>query len=694
MLLIGGLDSTAALNDVWELSLRGRLRWRRFAVLGTPPAGRLFHTATLDPEHDRILIFGGVRGRVALEDNELWELRLADRPRWKQLAAVGGPPGPRAAHSAAYAPDLHGIIVFGGSCTFCGDYACEQCWSINDTWLLSTEGEPTWSELTHRISGEPPCGLQGHSAVYDPSTRSMTVFGGWEFLTRGPVCGGPRFETWTLSLQDMRWSASPSGSNEPLRRGHAVAALDAAAHRALLYGGESDLFGHGSAMSDCWGLELGDSMTWSAVFPSPDVPLLSRESGQCAAYDPTRDRLLIYQDDRLWAYPFHGHLAWARLTPNGIAPPPRTGHVVVYDSKRDRLVVFGGADRYFDNYLSDTWTVSLCGDLTWAQMHTAGLAPALANAAGLYDPEEDRLVIFGGEPGHVNGVWTLSLGADPEWRQLIPSRQPTGGDYDSLPLARLDASIVYDPRRDQMVLFGGGLPDADSWSGLNDTWSLPLSGPAVWHRLTPPIRSAAAPASRALHVAIDDPIGDRMIVVGGFLPGAFKKGPFRDVWSLDLRQSAWTKLEPEGGPVPTWNAPLGIYDPRRARIVVGEGGYLWALDLRAEDSGRSSAGAPVAPTRLLDSPVNGPLALHLSAGSPNPSAGGLQAVIWLPDASPASLELLDLGGRRVWGQSIGALGPGSHLLAVSPQRRLTPGVYFLRLTHGPTSVTKKIVRIE
>jgi hypothetical protein len=73
------------------------------------------------------------------------------------------------------------------------------------------------------------------------------------------------------------------------------------------------------------------------------------------------------------------------------------------------------------------------------------------------------------------------------------------------------------------------------------------------------------------------------------------------------------------------------------------------------------------------------LALALAGARPNPTTSGALAVRFtLRDASPATLELFDVGGRRAYGCSVGALGAGEHTLSLAGAR-LRPGLYFARL---------------
>jgi len=87
------------------------------------------------------------------------------------------------------------------------------------------------------------------------------------------------------------------------------------------------------------------------------------------------------------------------------------------------------------------------------------------------------------------------------------------------------------------------------------------------------------------------------------------------------------------------------------------------------------------------------LELTLAPVRPNPSRGGaLVAEVVLPSAGPARLELLDVMGRRVMLRELGSLGVGRHEVELAAERRLSPGVYLLRLTQGgSTRVTRAAV---
>jgi len=218
---------------------------------------------------------------------------------------------------------------------------------------------------------------------------------------------------------------------------------------------------------------------------------------------------------------------------------------------------------------STTPASRLLGELTESDGVWWELPPATPRSrhAMIYDPVRDRMICFGGQDGvRRNDVWTLSLETNPKWTFLRPSG--------AAPSARWYPIAIYDPVRDRMVVFGG-----DDGSARNDVWALSLGESPQWTQLTP---TGTPPTARYLHTAIYDPVGDRMVVFGGFWN-------WNDVWVLALGGSPqWTKLTPSGTPPSGRCYHTAVCDPVGGRMVVF-GGFtgallandVWALSLGA-----------------------------------------------------------------------------------------------------------------
>jgi hypothetical protein len=102
----------------------------------------------------------------------------------------------------------------------------------------------------------------------------------------------------------------------------------------------------------------------------------------------------------------------------------------------------------------------------------------------------------------------------------------------------------------------------------------------------------------------------------------------------------------------------------------------------------SRDGAALTPETWVEVPAGA--AFTLDGFRPNPArAGALVVGVRLPDAAPATLEVLDLAGRRRARLDVGSLGAGAHVIALEPEAGLAPGLYWLRLARaGETRVTR------
>ncbi len=81
------------------------------------------------------------------------------------------------------------------------------------------------------------------------------------------------------------------------------------------------------------------------------------------------------------------------------------------------------------------------------------------------------------------------------------------------------------------------------------------------------------------------------------------------------------------------------------------------------------------------------LRLALAGLRPNPATSGAAVSFTLPVKAPATLELVDVAGRRVLAREVGGLGPGSHVVDLDGAGRVPAGLYFIRLRQGAGSVT-------
>ncbi len=177
----GGSTGSAALNDVWSLTLSGTPTWSQLAPSGAAPPSRYGATAIFDPIRDRMVVFGGYNPSTDQFLNDVWALSLSGAPAWSQLSPPNPPPG-RYGHDAIYDPGHDQMVVFAGY-----DHT-----NRDDTWALSLSGTPQWTQLATGGVAPPP--RYDGKVVYDPAGGRMVAFGG----------DNPSLlnDTWALPLGD------------------------------------------------------------------------------------------------------------------------------------------------------------------------------------------------------------------------------------------------------------------------------------------------------------------------------------------------------------------------------------------------------------------------------------------------------------------------------------------------------------
>ena len=320
----------------------------------------------------------------------------------------------------------------------------------------------------------PPTRYQ-HTAVYDPGSDRMIVFGGqhtttslnfndiwWASNVTKSACLPPCNLQWTWPVAHLSRPPAP-------RFGH-TAIYDSVNNRMTIFGGATGV-----------------------ASPAPclnDVSVLSDANG------------------------VGGTEAWTKLAPSGAPPAKRYGHSAVYDSTNNLMIVFGG-NNCSTTYFNDVWVLSnangLGGTPAWSQLSPNGAPPAPRGfASAVYDAVNNRMIVYGGANGsNLGDAWVLSnangLGGSPMWTLLKPSR--------TLPSARFGHTAVYDSANNLMIVYGGNVAKK---SPVGDTWVLSnangLGGAPLWTLTVP---DTGTSPERSLHSAVYDPVSNKMIIFAG-----------------------------------------------------------------------------------------------------------------------------------------------------------------------------------
>ena len=290
-----------------------------------------------------------------------------------------------------------------------------------------------------------------HALAYDPVRRQV-------LLTAGstPRDGGRTFEFFNdlWAFDGRRWTElGPSGD----RISGTSLAFDVRRGRLLSWGGYD-----GSARGE---LRVLEPDGWRTLGTYADM----RVSEPGTAYDARRNVLVAFGGSAGRGHAYadtweHDGTRWRRVEVAG--PSARQAHVMVFDTRRNRVVVFGGmgvtaSDSGRPPILGDTWEYD--GE-RWTRLDVAGPSPRMS-AGATYDARRGMVVVFGGSgaDGLLGDTWGWDGKA---WRRLA----------DTGPDRRAMGQLAYDAARDRIVLFGGrrGYPNgdlADTWEWNGTAWS-------------------------------------------------------------------------------------------------------------------------------------------------------------------------------------------------------------------------------
>ncbi len=496
--------------------------------------------------------------------------------------------------------------------------------SISGTTVLTVDaatGPPSWT-----LRG--PSGRRSHSAVFDPVSQQMIIFGGLQTATNAGLN-----DVWlgviTSTLTESFVVESPTGPAPQGRYGH-VATYDSTNNRMMVFGGN---VGSSTCANDLWILTgaNGQSGTpaWISATVSGTAPSARANAG--GAYDPNTNSMIVFGGNNCGTNYFNdvwvlsnangvsGTSTWTQLAPAGTAPPARQNGTAVYDSTNNILIVYAGDAG--GTPFGDVWVLSNAngtgGTPAWTQLLPTGTAPpSRTGQSATFDGVNDRMTIFGGTSGSstMADVWVLTnangIGATPTWVQSLPTGTAPSVAYHS---------AVYDSAKNNLYVFAG-ISSQDKLQANNHAFLLNsangiVTGTQKW--------TLAGPAARYSHAAFYDSVTNSMFLFGG--QHATTNANFNDYWQqssvIGSNNVQWTSVTTKGTKPSARFGHTGVYDSGSNRLLVfgGATGFpapcmndYWVLQ-QANGQGGSITWVAVTPTGTAP----GIRTRHASAYDPN-----------------------------------------------------------------------------
>jgi len=297
---------------------------------------------------------------------------------------------------------------------------------------------------------------------------------------------------------------------------------------------------------------------WRQLTAAGDGP--SARTHGAAIYDSRGNRMILFGGrGDVWAFDLTEH-SWSDITPSGIpAPMARFTHNAIYDEVAHQMIIWSG--RYVTaeggGFLNDVWGFDL-EEETWTELLTPDPVPLERyGTAAVFHPPLRRLVNFAGftTAGRFEDVWSFDLGTQ-VWSEISSTSDPG---------ARCLHSASYDDRRQRMIIYGGQRGGA----ALDDLRALDLATHS-WTDLAPGDR----PRGRIFATQVYDANNDRVIIFGGNQDRDGVDALTDEVLSFDLDQGNWVELVPSGGSPEAREGSAAIYVGSQDRLVLFGGNGL------------------------------------------------------------------------------------------------------------------------
>ena len=369
----------------------GGVTWQPVVAEGPAPAPRARHTAVaLDSR--RLLVWGGLEHTARF--NDCWVLDVSAQ-RWAPARVQGGPPSPRAHHTACKLGNK--MFVFGGACsTRCCHLQCRVA-RLPPRWprVRTTPPRPPpaapclqataaaarrWATCGCCTWATTSCGGRRPRRLGSPRSRALTT----------PRCCSPPRQTARAPTSSSSWAGATAPRPSPTRMCWTWRAWPGSRHRASL---------RWAARCACgWrARRLAGTMRVLRLPAASDQP-----RGRLALPAPAAPQICNHLSSSVESVPYHkvftgfgkrgplqylsavqvldaGDRRWSVPEATGAEQPcGREDTAWVWDARSFSLVLFGG---WANCWLGDTWRADASA-IVGPGYACLGISPAIGPVAG------------------------------------------------------------------------------------------------------------------------------------------------------------------------------------------------------------------------------------------------------------------------------------------------------------------------
>jgi formaldehyde-activating enzyme involved in methanogenesis len=278
------------------------------------------------------------------------------------------------------------------------------------------------------IVGTPPSAKEAFAMTFDSSRNLVFIQGGYASGVTGQS-----------HKYDYATNTGSALTNHLQRFEHGMV-YRSATDRIIWYDGNN---GGGGLGTDTYSYNPGTD-AWSILSPAHN-PGPRMTYAMC--YDANRDRVVLFggcnNNNTVkynTIYEYDGS-DWTDKTPVGTKPTARSYMKMVYDSVRQKCVLFGGS--IAAGISNETWE--------WDGTDWSLLAPTISPSARhtfalAYNSDREKVILYGGNSGsYINETWEFDY-SENTWTQIYPPTNPgTLGCQ----------GAIYDTNSDKVIMFGG-----------------------------------------------------------------------------------------------------------------------------------------------------------------------------------------------------------------------------------------------